>query len=123
MNDTNRIIFNVTSDAGSFDANRFRIVFGKTDMHQIVPEKKSEMKVFPNPVKDQIHLQLTNIEKGEYALRMINSQGQQVLSQVIIHDGTSANVIISFNKKFPAGIYFLQLANKKDNYRKNIFIE
>lgn len=124
LNDTNRIEFTVTTNAASFDANRFRIVFGKSNMQQITAAVKSEIKVYPNPVKDQqIHLHLTGVEKGEYALRLINAQGQQVMTQKIMYDGISSNIIIPVNNKLAKGIYYLQLSNNQNNYHQNIFIE
>lgn len=124
MNDTSRITFNITADAASSEANRFRIVFGKTDLQQITPVTNSGINIFPNPVTgQQINLQLSGIEKGSYTLRLINSQGQKVLSQVIIYNGTSAKIIVSLNKKFPAGIYYLQLTGFEKSYNKNILIE
>ncbi len=123
MSDTNRIVFNITAEAASFDANRFRIVFGKSDLQQIVTAKPSTIKVFPNPVKDQqIHLQFSGIEKGEYTLRLINSQGQQVHRQTVVYNGIATNMIISLNKKLSMGIYYLQIAGK-ETYIKNILIE
>lgn len=124
LNDTNRIEFNITTDAASFDANRFRIVFGKSDLQQIIAAKKPEIKVFPNPVKDQqIHLHLREVEKGTYYLQLFNSQGQRVMRQELTTDGTLSEKIISINKKITAGIYYLQLANNLNSYRQNIFIE
>jgi hypothetical protein len=123
LNDTNRIEINITTDAGSFDANRFKIVFGKSDMQPIITAKKSEIKVYPNPVKDQqIHIQLTGIEKGTYTLRLINSQGQLVQKQSLIYDGITNNIVIPLNNKLVTGIYYLQMAGK-ETYNKNILIE
>ena len=123
MNDTNRIVFNVTADGASFDANRFRIVFTKGNMQPITVAKKSSINVFPNPVTgQQINLRLNEIGQGQYTLQLINSQGQKVYTQQIVHDGTSSNLVISFNKKHPAGIYYLQLSGK-EKYSKTILIE
>jgi hypothetical protein len=123
MNDTNRILFNVTADAVSFDANRFRIVFGKSDLPPVITAKRSGIHVFPNPVRGQkIHLQLNEIEKGQYILRLINSLGQKMHSQLIDHDGTSISMDIPLNKKYPQGMYYLQLSGK-EKYTQTIFIE
>jgi hypothetical protein len=123
MSDTNKIAFNITADAASFDANRFRIVFGKSDLQQIVTAKTTGLKVFPNPVKDQqIHLQLSGAEKGSYTLRLINAQGQLVQRQLLAYDGITNNIVITLSKKLTSGIYYLQLAGK-ESYNQNILIE
>jgi hypothetical protein len=126
MSDTNRIQFNINSDPASSDANRFRIVFNKSDMQQIAIPKRSapSFKVFPNPVRNgQVQLRLTDIEKGEYTLKLINSQGQEMLRQLIIHDGGNSNIMVAFNKILPKGIYTLQMINNNLSYQQKIFVE
>jgi hypothetical protein len=95
-------------------------------MQQIAVPKRSSpsFKVFPNPVTNgQVQLRLTDIEKGEYTLRLINSQGQEMLRQLILHDGGSSNILVAFNKIFPKGIYTLQMVNKNFHYHQKIFVE
>ncbi len=124
ISDTNLIVFNVTSDAASFDANRFRIVFNKSDLQQTPVSTKSGIKIFPNPITGrQINIQFNEIEKGVYTLRIINAKGQPMFNQSMEHSGVSSPKIISLDKKLPAGIYYLQLINKEKNYTKNILIE
>jgi hypothetical protein len=124
MTDTNRISFTITADATSFDPGRFRIVFGKSTLQPVVPAKKSFIKVYPNPVKDQqIHLQLNEVEKGRYTIRLVNLQGQPVVKQIIEHNGSSSPIVIALNKKISAGIYYLEVVNANDSYRQNILIE
>ncbi|MDB5222622.1 MAG: type sorting protein, partial [Chitinophagaceae bacterium] len=124
-NDTNRIVFNVTSDAASSGVNRFRILFSASTALPIsVTPVKPEMKVFPNPIKNQqVNFKINELEKGEYTITISNQQGQQTLNNTITHPGGSLNKIIYLDKKLPGGIYYLQVANKSKQYTKSILIE
>jgi hypothetical protein len=126
LTDTNRITVNITSNAASSNVNRFRIVFNQpaTGVLTIPNAIKPEIKVYPNPIKDQqINFQLTGIEKGEYNFIILNSMGQQIINQPFNYDGSSAKQNISLTKKLPGGIYHLQIVNKTNNYSKTILAE
>ena len=123
--DTNRILFNVTSDAASSNANRFRILFSASIALPVnINTREPEMIVYPNPVKNQqIHFKFSQLEKGQYITALYNLNGQPVISQSIDHAGGSLNKIIYIDKKLPAGIYYLQVSNKTKQYTKRILIE
>jgi hypothetical protein len=70
----------------------------------------AHISVYPNPVKDGvIGLQITNMPRGTYQLRMLNSFGQSVATQLINHSGGSASQTISLNKSLPKGLYELEI--------------
>jgi len=70
----------------------------------------AHISVYPNPVKDGIiGLQITNMPKGTYQLRMLNSFGQSVATQLINHSGGSVTQTISLNKSLPKGLYELEI--------------
>ena len=123
--DTNRIVFNVTSDAASSNTDRFKIIFSTKNVLPVNTPAQSEMKVFPNPVKkdQQINFKFNELEKGEYTIILFNEQGQQILNRVINHSGGSLNQIIYLDKKLAGGMYFLQVANKSKRYSQRILIE
>lgn len=123
--DTNRIAFNVTSDAASSNANRFRILFSASaPLPVTITPTESEMKVYPNPVKNQqINFKFSQLEKGQYTVNLYNLQGQQIINKTIDHAGGSLNKIIYIDKKLPVGIYYLQVVNKAKQYTKRILIE
>ena len=123
LNDTNMVAFNVTADAGSFAPDRFRIVFNKSGLQQIV-QVGSGIRIVPNPIKDQqVNIQFDKVGKGLYTLRFINQGGQQVLRQAIDYDGITPNKRITLDKQLPAGIYYLQLLSSKENYSKTFLIQ
>ena len=70
----------------------------------------AEMKAFPNPVKGgNVNIQLTNLKKGSYTLRLLNVSGQVMLSRKIeVGGSTFAETINADN--LSAGVYQLQVA-------------
>lgn len=126
VTDTNSVIFNITSDAASYNANRFRIIFSNTPLSSPVINvtATSEMKVFPNPIKNQqINFQIKELEKGEYTIALINSQAQQVIKNIIAHPGGLLKQTIYLDKKLTKGIYYLNISNKNVRYTNPVLIE
>ena len=71
--------------------------------------------VFPNPVINRtITVQFTNMAKGIYQLRLINSIGQVVMTQQINHSGGNASQTTGFDKNIANGTYQLEI-RKPDN--------
>lgn len=124
LRDTNMIAFTITSDATSFAADRFRIVFKQSGLRPIEPVKTSDIKIVPNPVKDQqVNIQFNNIPKGSYTLQIFNAAGQQMLRQSFDYDGIVTNKIITLAKNLPPGIYHLQIVGSNDEYTKSFLIQ
>ena len=127
LSDTNRITVNISSDAASYDANRFRIVFDQPSTGILTAPTnnvKPDIKVFPNPITDhQINFQLTGIEKGDYNFILHNSIGQQIFTAPFNYDGSTTKQNIFLTKKLPAGIYYLQIANKTKSFSKTIWAQ
>ncbi len=66
--------------------------------------------VYPNPVKDRtLALQFTDMEKGVYHLRLINTAGQQVYNKTINHTGGSAAQTIALPGTLPTGNYLVEI--------------
>jgi len=110
-------------DATPFDGNNFFRIkaidngsTGRVKYTQIINVKigkgKSDVVVYPNPVKDRtIGLQFNNEPKGTYTVEVVNGLGQRILSQKILHPGGSATQTIQLNNAVPKGVYQLRLSN------------
>lgn len=97
QNSVTKINFNVTSDVASAAANRFSIEFAKPDL--LVSAIKPVVTIYPNPVENGIiNLQMNNMPKGIYSIRLINSAGQTILNRQINHAEGTATEKISVNK-------------------------
>ncbi len=85
---------------------------------------KNEFTVYPNPVKEgKLNLQLGNVDKGQYSLRLYNSIGQEVMSQTLTHAGGSATQSITLAAGMAKGVYRLQISNGTTVTNKSVVIE
>ncbi|MFT3678869.1 MAG: fibronectin type III domain-containing protein [Ferruginibacter sp.] len=81
--------------------------------------------VYPNPVKNgHINLQLKNQPGGVYIIRLMNTEGQVLLSRKAIHAGGSRAEILNLPPAISKGTYHLEIqtpANKTE--MKKIIIQ
>lgn len=70
------------------------------------------LSVYPNPLTGGlINLQFKNMESGQYKLRLIDINGQQVLNTTFMHPGGSATEKIKLSKYIAKGIYQFEITN------------
>jgi hypothetical protein len=85
--------------------------------------KRSEFTVYPNPVKGgTINLQLTDIEKGVYTIKVVNNLGQEIAAKQITHNGGSANQTISIGNA-PTGKYNMIITDGTTTVTKTVIVE
>lgn len=85
--------------------------------------KEAGMMIFPNPVSgEEITLQLNDLEKGSYQLRMMNMIGSTVMQQELTHTGGSASYVFQLNK-IPKGTYYIQLINHKIKLEQKVVLQ
>jgi hypothetical protein len=86
--------------------------------------KQAEFTVYPNPVKGGvIRLQLSNVEKGIYTVRIFNNIGQELLNKTINHNGGSASQTIELGKGVAQGTYNMQISSVSSKINKTIIVE
>ena len=123
---TQSVMFQVTAEAGSSAANRFRIVLqrGVKSPVQEMETTKAEFKVTPNPVTDgQIKVQFINQTEGRYTIRLLNALGQVIQSMVAAHAGGTAINRMSVSSKLSAGLYKIEVIKPNGgNYVQNLVI-
>lgn len=74
---------------------------------------KKGIMVYPNPVVDKnFNLQISNIQKGNYTLRITNSVGQIVFTKTIKHSGGSATQTIQLDNMLYRGVYQLEITGE-----------
>ena len=108
LNGITNVVFTVDANPASSAANRFRIVF-KTAV-VAVPAGKPDISIYPNPVTNgNISVQFTNMQKGIYTLRLINSAGQAVMISQLTHPGGSALQPVTIGRSLSKGSYLLEI--------------
>lgn len=108
------INFTITADAASAAENRFSIVFTKPAIVNTVPS----IVFYPNPTSlGYIKLQLNNMVKGVYKIKLVNAIGQIVNAFQIDHGGGSAIKIMAVTKS--KGAYMLEIVKPDDSKQIN----
>ncbi|MEO5995919.1 MAG: T9SS type A sorting domain-containing protein, partial [Chitinophagaceae bacterium] len=80
--------------------------------------------VFPNPVINQkLHFDLINVNKGQFTLQLINSQGRKVISRSIDHSGGTSGQTIPFDQALMPGVYYLQVFNRRERFQETVVIK
>lgn len=88
-----------------------------------IGKQAADFSVYPNPVKGgMVNLQLTDIEKGIYIVRVVNNIGQEIANKQINHNGGSANQTISIGN-VPTGKYYMLINNGKHVVKKQLIVE
>jgi hypothetical protein len=82
----------------------------------------NSLSIFPNPVADNINLQLVGLTKGKYSLVIYNDAGQRVLSKTIEYNGGYGLQTIPILPNMTAGPYRLLLTNKSVFYKQNFLV-
>lgn len=118
-------------DYSAFDANPaqgvsyYRIkaqeTTGKIEYSKIlsvtIGSSNQSLRLYPNPVKgNQITINMSNIKRGQYTLRVINAAGQDVFKQVINNQTTSLTQTLDLPATIKAGVYNMVIHG--DNYRE-----
>ncbi len=80
--------------------------------------------VYPNPIKGGVvSLQMSNIERGIYTVRIINNIGQEVANKTINHAGGGATQTIDLGKSIATGTYNMQITNGTTIITKTVIVE
>lgn len=89
---------------------------------QEVPQEQVSAKVFPNPAKDEMVVELDNVTTENVTLRLYNVSGQLLLSQKTeVKQGQPIRLDVNF---FSNGLYLLRITqNGKRDFTKQVVIQ
>ena len=114
------VSFTATNDALSYQG-RFSVVFKKGTVSPVIV--KGSVAIYPNPVSNnKINLQMNNMDKGTYTIRVINNLGQEVMNSTISNE--SGNAIKTITAKgLTIGVYTLQVTGKSGAYTTEMIVK
>ena len=93
-----------------------KIVYSKI-LSVNVGSTTESLRLYPNPVKgNQITISMSNIKRGKYTLRVINTAGQDIFQQVINNQSSNLTQTLDLPSTIKAGVYNLVING--DNYRE-----
>jgi hypothetical protein len=87
-------------------------------------KSKAEVLVAPNPVRNgDMNVQLSDLSKGTYSLKVFNNVGQVVFTSQLSTEGGSLTKSFKLPVTAKAGVYTLQVAGNDVNITKKIVVE
>ncbi len=80
--------------------------------------------VTENPVRGQsIHLEIKNLNKGNYTVTLFNAAGQLVYKGALNYSGRVTNEVIKLNTPLPGGIYQLHFVGADEEQNVSVMFE
>lgn len=98
-----------------FQQNEFNIVTVEENL-----STSFEIKLYPNPVSDQIQIDISGKYSGGIMAELIDINGKQVYSKLF--DADTEKITIGFNS-FAEGYYLLNLVNPESKIRNSYKIQ
>jgi hypothetical protein len=95
-------------------SNVFRIYYGKVG---------NTVLIYPNPVDGELVVRLAGIQKGEYGISVLGTNGQTITAQSIFHDGQDKTIRISLPAGMQRGVYKLFLIDKYKFYKQSFMVK
>ncbi len=106
------------------DRGGLRIVSSNIDINgDIVSVSNSNLvntgfKIWPNPVRNKLYIEIDEFKKDETSVRIYNAMGQSVLSKEMNSSNTTINV-----EHLTQGIYFMSINIGQEMLTKKVIIE
>jgi hypothetical protein len=114
------VVFTTTTDAASYDTNRFKIVFQNTALGN--PDFFAErITLYPNLVTNgQFFIALPNSVTANVTVKIINLIGQTVYQTTTLAQN---NISIKTDKSLPKAVYAVQIENQGKTITKKITVK
>lgn len=82
------------------------------------------LSVYPNPVRgSQVTIKMSNIKRGQYTLRVVNTSGQDVHRQVINNQGSTLTQTIDLPATIKAGVYNILITGSDYRETKTFIVQ
>jgi hypothetical protein len=79
--------------------------------------------IFPNPTGTQLTIRFAAVNKGNYQLSVIGTNGQQILKMPVRHDGTDKTIKVEMPVTLSKGIYRLFMINQNLFFKQTFLIK
>ncbi len=112
----NTVSVDVTSAAGCTGTGSVDITVTVCDG---INDPSVSISIFPNPATDLMNLDLSQLPAGDYTVELISLQGQEVLRQVVVNDGTIVSVSLF---DIATGTYLVRVSGNNDTFQNYISI-
>ena len=82
------------------------------------------LSLYPNPVKgNQVTISLSNVRRGQYNLRVLNTAGQDIFRQTINNQSSSLTQTLDLPPTIKAGVYNLVITGSDYRETKTFIVQ
>jgi Secretion system C-terminal sorting domain len=82
------------------------------------------LRLYPNPVKgNQVTISLSNVKRGQYTLRVINTAGQDIFRQSINNQSSSLTQTLDLPSTIKAGVYNMVITGTDYRETKTFIVQ
>jgi len=82
------------------------------------------LRLYPNPVKgNQVTISLSNVKRGQYTLRVINTAGQDIYRQSINNQSSSLTQTLDLPSSIKAGVYNMVITGTDYRETKTFIVQ
>ena len=87
-------------------------------------ELSEQMKIFPNPIRNEFSLLVSDLKRGEYSIRIFNLQGHKMYDAALTHQKQEDLQIelSAFNLDLHSGVYMLSLTGQEGRVVRKIVV-
>jgi hypothetical protein len=89
-----------------------QIQFSNTLVVDLLNTKKQEINIFPNPVKNDVSIQINNVVEGKYEFKVVDINGKLILNRKLDLSNSSNQIKLN-SANWKSGVYVGQLVDKE----------
>jgi hypothetical protein len=115
-NFSNPVSGTIFNRGGCSRSDSIRVTFTYTGMEEM---QKPECKVFPNPARDIIHIELKNNRAQSSRIELFDANGRMLISKTFYGNKT----IIPLDKSRTSGFYMLHIFNEQFSSHQKIIVQ
>ena len=94
---------------------------GQRDLVSVNNTLKGSLKLFPNPANDEVNLNISGFENGNFHLSLFNMLGQTMISRKLEYFGNAINLNLDV-RHLAAGSYYLEIRNETGENKVELVI-
>ncbi|MEP7373060.1 MAG: T9SS type A sorting domain-containing protein [Chitinophagaceae bacterium] len=100
-----------------------KIVYSKI-LSVTIGTTSQSLRLYPNPVRgNQVNISMSNIKRGQYTLRIINTIGQDIFRQTINNQSSNMTQILDLPASIKAGVYKMVITGSDYRETKTFIVQ
>ena len=100
-----------------------KVVYSKI-LNVSIGSASQSLRLYPNPVKgNQVTISMSNIKRGQYTVRVVNTAGQDIFRQLINNQSSSMTQTLDLPATIKAGVYNMVITGSDYRETKTFIVQ